>query len=154
MQHSLQKNFEISQNSEHSNHIVNTAYFARRSFVQSWCEFFIYDQFSPDITLKIRTLWVAVFIFSLLLDWGKFPGLKALPFGKNARSAFAVRFSRAIFRSILCPFSRAKLTPQAQDACKRRWGVVQSVGHLTVNEDGEGSNPSAPAKSPPFICFD
>jgi hypothetical protein len=23
--------------------------------------------------------------------------------------------------------------------------VVQSVGHLTVNEDGEGSNPSAPA---------
>ncbi len=28
----------------------------------------------------------------------------------------------------------------------RRWGVVQLVGHLTVNEDGEGSNPSAPAK--------
>ena len=27
-----------------------------------------------------------------------------------------------------------------------RWGVVQLVGHLTVNEDGEGSNPSAPAK--------
>src|SRR6266436_3657736 len=27
----------------------------------------------------------------------------------------------------------------------RRWGVVQLVGHLTVNEDGEGSNPSAPA---------
>ena len=26
-----------------------------------------------------------------------------------------------------------------------RWGVVQLVGHLTVNEDGEGSNPSAPA---------
>jgi hypothetical protein len=26
------------------------------------------------------------------------------------------------------------------------WGVVQLVGHLTVNEDGEGSNPSAPAK--------
>jgi hypothetical protein len=24
--------------------------------------------------------------------------------------------------------------------------VVQLVGHLTVNEDGEGSNPSAPAK--------
>jgi hypothetical protein len=23
--------------------------------------------------------------------------------------------------------------------------VVQLVGHLTVNEDGEGSNPSAPA---------
>jgi hypothetical protein len=31
-----------------------------------------------------------------------------------------------------------------------RWGVVQPVGHLTVNEDGEGSNPSAPANfSPP-----
>jgi hypothetical protein len=25
--------------------------------------------------------------------------------------------------------------------------VVQLVGHLTVNEDGEGSNPSAPANS-------
>jgi hypothetical protein len=30
-------------------------------------------------------------------------------------------------------------------SAKRRWGVVQPVGHLTVNEDGEGSNPSAPA---------
>src|SRR5260370_22448743 len=30
-------------------------------------------------------------------------------------------------------------------AAARRWGVVQLVGHLTVNEDGEGSNPSAPA---------
>ncbi len=29
-----------------------------------------------------------------------------------------------------------------------RWGVVQLVGHLTVNEDGEGSNPSAPANFP------
>jgi hypothetical protein len=29
---------------------------------------------------------------------------------------------------------------------KKNWGVVQLVGHLTVNEDGEGSNPSAPAK--------
>jgi hypothetical protein len=31
---------------------------------------------------------------------------------------------------------------------RARWGVVQLVGHLTVNEDGEGSNPSAPAKIP------
>jgi hypothetical protein len=31
---------------------------------------------------------------------------------------------------------------------KKKWGVVQLVGHLTVNEDGEGSNPSAPAKFP------
>ena len=36
------------------------------------------------------------------------------------------------------------------DARDSRWGVVQLVGHLTVNEDGEGSNPSAPAKFPPF----
>ena len=28
---------------------------------------------------------------------------------------------------------------------ERRWGVVQPVGHHTVNVDGEGSNPSAPA---------
>ena len=27
------------------------------------------------------------------------------------------------------------------------WGVVQLVGHLTVNEDGVGSSPTAPAKS-------
>ena len=32
------------------------------------------------------------------------------------------------------------------------WGVVQLVGHLTVNEDGEGSNPSAPAKFSLRIC--
>ena len=29
-----------------------------------------------------------------------------------------------------------------------RWGVVQLVGHHTVNVDGEGSNPSAPANFP------
>ena len=29
-----------------------------------------------------------------------------------------------------------------------RWGVVQPVGHHTVNVDGEGSNPSAPANFP------
>jgi hypothetical protein len=33
-------------------------------------------------------------------------------------------------------------------AAGTRWGVVQLVGHLTVNEDGEGSNPSAPANFP------
>src|SRR5262249_13524962 len=31
----------------------------------------------------------------------------------------------------------------------RCWGVVQLVGHHTVNVDGEGSNPSAPAT---FLC--
>src|SRR5271167_4310892 len=34
---------------------------------------------------------------------------------------------------------------QSRAARYPRWGVVQLVGHLTVNEDGEGSNPSAPA---------
>ena len=38
------------------------------------------------------------------------------------------------------------LRPSPELPCKTRWGVVQLVGHLTVNEDGEGSNPSAPAK--------
>src|SRR5208282_1729731 len=32
------------------------------------------------------------------------------------------------------------------------WGVVQSVGHLTVNEDGGGSNPPAPANFYRFAC--
>ena len=36
-------------------------------------------------------------------------------------------------------------SPDKSGAKKARWGVVQLVGHLTVNEDGEGSNPSAPA---------
>ena len=35
--------------------------------------------------------------------------------------------------------------PGKKGAKNARWGVVQLVGHLTVNEDGEGSNPSAPA---------
>src|ERR1700722_15851113 len=44
--------------------------------------------------------------------------------------------------------------PSASDSCKfslesstQSWGVVQSVGHLTVNEDGVGSSPTAPANS-------
>ena len=39
----------------------------------------------------------------------------------------------------------APIKSGAWTAC---WGVVQLVGHLTVNEDGEGSNPSAPANFP------
>jgi hypothetical protein len=38
-----------------------------------------------------------------------------------------------------------KMSPAGSGASAVRWGVVQLVGHLTVNEDGEGSNPSAPA---------
>ena len=37
------------------------------------------------------------------------------------------------------------MSPAWPGPSARRWGVVQLVGHLTVNEDGEGSNPSAPA---------
>ncbi len=41
-----------------------------------------------------------------------------------------------------------RVAPASRGSAARRWGVVQLVGHLTVNEDGEGSNPSAPAKFP------
>src|ERR1700741_5512051 len=41
-----------------------------------------------------------------------------------------------------------RLRSSPEQPCKTRWGVVQLVGHLTVNEDGEGSNPSAPANFP------
>jgi hypothetical protein len=40
------------------------------------------------------------------------------------------------------------VSPHLHVKMKKNWGVVQLVGHLTVNEDGEGSNPSAPAKFP------
>src|ERR1700681_2987200 len=44
-------------------------------------------------------------------------------------------------RSLLTSYDGGR-PPQA------RWGVVQPVGHHTVNVDGEGSNPSAPANFP------
>ena len=50
---------------------------------------------------------------------------------------------RARFSAKTTPSRAANLLPAIA-----RWGVVQLVGHLTVNEDGEGSNPSAPANSP------
>ena len=34
---------------------------------------------------------------------------------------------------------------QSRLQLKNGWGVVQLVGHLTVNEDGVGSSPTAPA---------
>ncbi len=46
---------------------------------------------------------------------------------------------RARFSAKTTPSRAANLLPAIA-----RWGVVQLVGHLTVNEDGEGSNPSAP----------
>jgi hypothetical protein len=42
----------------------------------------------------------------------------------------------------------AYLVCRLQVGRKCRWGVVQPVGHHTVNVDGEGSNPSAPANFP------
>ena len=67
----------------------------------------------------------------------------------NYRSRrWARRVPRVILERYFAPvFPRrqlqfAALTPLPAIA---RWGVVQLVGHLTVNEDGEGSNPSAPA---------
>jgi hypothetical protein len=54
---------------------------------------------------------------------------------------------RAILGLSPIPRRKANGSGSSRTADKRRWGVVQPVGHLTVNEDGEGSNPSAPANS-------
>ena len=54
--------------------------------------------------------------------------------------------SRPFFREVI---TKARPFPPARGPC---WGVVQLVGHLTVNEDGEGSNPSAPAKLTDFTA--
>ena len=59
-------------------------------------------------------------------------GLAALP--------QAARFVR--YKNASQDFSRSRLQ------LEHGWGVVQLVGHLTVNEDGVGSSPTAPAKSP------
>src|SRR5439155_18724676 len=63
----------------------------------------------------------------------------------RARSWYLKKYLRRSFlrRSLL--YSARSRRP---GSVARRWGVVQLVGHLTVNEDGEGSNPSAPANSP------
>ena len=54
---------------------------------------------------------------------------------------FVTVFARSHYQSAPLPLTRG--------SC---WGVVQLVGHLTVNEDGEGSNPSAPAKLTDFTA--
>jgi hypothetical protein len=53
------------------------------------------------------------------------------------------------FAAFLAETTSASSLPEA--VANHRWGVVQLVGHLTVNEDGEGSNPSAPANSSHII---
>ena len=145
MQHSSQENFYFSQNSEHSNPIVNTAYLACRTFLQCWRDFFICDQFSPHMKSKSRPFWYSFFIyFHFKSIWEIF--LKIASFWKISLSQHFCRSrSRAILVSILCPFLGRSLPCRFTATCKRRWGVVQLVGHLTVNEDGDGSNPSAPA---------
>ena len=64
-----------------------------------------------------------------------------------SREARAPRRIRGILRLSLARFSRGRAHPLAlpESGIAARWGVVQPVGHLTVNEDGGGSNPPAPA---------
>jgi hypothetical protein len=57
-------------------------------------------------------------------------------------------FACYLRRTLRCPVCGEVYLSDAAFTAARgrpRWGVVQPVGHLTVNEDGEGSNPSAPA---------
>ncbi len=58
----------------------------------------------------------------------------------RSRAILEVPFAALLRRSL--PGSVRPERVRVRDSC---WGVVQLVGHLTVNEDGEGSNPSAPA---------
>jgi hypothetical protein len=64
---------------------------------------------------------------------------------------FSVRFERPcyLYWTLCRSFcGGAYLGRAAKIGVRRCWGVVQLVGHLTVNEAGEGSNPSAPAIFP------
>src|SRR5882757_2419945 len=63
-------------------------------------------------------------------------------------SSFPLIRRRAILDKSFAAFLRRSLPYRRSirpPGGRARWGVVQLVGHLTVNEDGEGSNPSAPA---------
>ena len=69
------------------------------------------------------------------------------PFGTETRVILEEPFAVSVYGEVY---------PSAgphEEARKASWGVVQSVGHLTVNEDGEGSNPSAPANPPETARF-
>src|SRR5256886_5597740 len=67
-------------------------------------------------------------------------------------SSFPLIRRRAILDKSFAAFLRRSLPYRRirPPGGRARWGVVQLVGHLTVNEDGEGSNPSAPAKFLPI----
>src|ERR1700736_4088071 len=60
--------------------------------------------------------------------------------GTRARSCYL----RKTLRRARCGGAYLVCSSVCRPNC--RWGVVQPVGHHTVNVDGEGSNPSAPAK--------
>src|SRR5262249_44940107 len=70
-------------------------------------------------------------------------------YAKYLCSSFPLIPSHAILEALFVALFTAKSTfrmlRSRPPAAGPRWGVVQPVGHLTVNEDGEGSNPSAPA---------
>ena len=71
------------------------------------------------------------------------------PSEKSSRTGVGRLHFPWYLREILRTRFFAKVTPSRAASLSpaiARWGVVQLVGHLTVNEDGEGSNPSAPAK--------
>src|SRR5256885_14111484 len=68
-------------------------------------------------------------------------------------SSFPLIRRRAILDESFAAFLRRSLPYRRSirpPGGRARWGVVQLVGHLTVNEDGEGSNPSPPPKFLPF----
>src|SRR5438270_4660720 len=68
-------------------------------------------------------------------------------FFRGAIAGFRLR--RAILeKPPLRPCGGAYLVCAGRGRPQSHWGVVQPVGHHTVNVDGEGSNPSAPATSP------
>jgi hypothetical protein len=64
----------------------------------------------------------------------------ATPLGRPRPHGILERYFALVFREDYSTSRGFRSSPAIA-----RWGVVQLVGHLTVNEDGEGSNPSAPA---------
>jgi hypothetical protein len=74
-------------------------------------------------------------------------------------SAALLVMASCVLSLLLSSAARSAAKPtcfgSAVSSLTTRWGVVQLVGHLTVNEDGEGSNPSAPANflaARHFLC--
>ena len=64
-------------------------------------------------------------------------------FGRHYRIPTRSCYLRKTLRRARC--GGAYLVCSGRGRPQIRWGVVQPVGHHTVNVDGEGSNPSAPA---------